>query len=132
MPTSSMSPILAAPKQPNTTNIDNAADVMIRLAGSARVADPAWRRELLDEAFMRAYGAQEQYRRSSGQPIPPDSRQGAQFLAFATALTRVSLQVRVSQLMAFTDPTRARELFEWIDLNLSPGVCDDPLVPDIR
>src|SRR5258705_4055509 len=58
-----------------------AADVMIRLAGSARVADPAWRRELLDEAFMRAYGAQEQYRRSSSQPIPPDSRQGAQFLA---------------------------------------------------
>ena len=106
-----------------------ASDVMIRLAGSARVADPAWRRELLDEAFMRAYGAQEQYRRSSAQPIPPDSRQGAQFLALATALTRVSLQVRVSQLMAFTDPTRARELFEWIELNLSPGVCEDPLVP---
>ena len=80
---------------------------------------------------MRAYGAQEQYRRSSAQPIPPDSRQGAQFLALATALTRVSLQVRVSQLMAFTDPTRARELFEWIELNLSPGVCEDPLVPAV-
>ena len=108
-----------------------AADVMIRLAGSARVADPAWRRELLDEAYMRAYGSQEQYRRSSSQPIPPDSRQGAQFLAFATALTRVSLQVRAAQLMAFTDPARARELFEWIDLNLSPGVCEDPLVPAV-
>src|SRR6266550_2949065 len=108
-----------------------AADVMIRLAGSARVADPAWRRELLDEAFMRAYGAQEQYRRSSAQPIPPDSRQGAQFLALATALTRVSLQVRVSQRMAFADPARARELFEWIELNLSPGVCEDPLVPAV-
>jgi hypothetical protein len=108
-----------------------AADVMIRLAGSARVADPAWRRELLDEAFMRAYGAQEPYRRSSGQPIPPDSRQGAQFLALATAMTRVSLQVRASQLMAFSDPARARELFEWIELNLSPGVCEDPLVPAV-
>jgi len=108
-----------------------AADVMMRLAGSPRIVDPAWRRELLDEAYMRAYGSQEQYRRSSSQPIPPDSRQGAQFLAFATALTRVSLQVRASQLMAFTDPERARELFEWIDLNLSPGVCEDPLVPAV-
>ena len=28
---------------------------------------------------MRAYAAQEQYRRSSTQAIPPDSRQGAQY-----------------------------------------------------
>ena len=108
-----------------------AADAMIRIASSPRVTDPAWRRELLDEAYMRAYAAQEQYRRSSTQAIPPDSRQGAQYLAYATSLTRVSLQVRAAQLMALTDPSRARELFEWIDLNLAPGVCEDPLVPAV-
>ena len=54
-----------------------AADALIRIASSPRVTDPAWRRELLDEAYMRAYAAQEQYRRSSTQAIPPDSRQGA-------------------------------------------------------
>src|SRR6267143_1834938 len=30
-----------------------AADAMIRIASSPRVTDPAWRRELLDEAYMR-------------------------------------------------------------------------------
>ena len=108
-----------------------AADALIRIASSPRIVDPAWRRELLDEAYMRAYGAQEQYRRSSTQAIPPDSRQGAQNLGYTTSLTRVSLQVRAAQLMALTDPPRARELFAWIDLNLAPGVCDDPLVPAV-
>jgi hypothetical protein len=33
--------------------------------------------------------------------------------------------------MALVDPRRAHELFEWIDLNLEPAVCDDPLVPAV-
>jgi len=109
-----------------------AADALIRLSGSPRITDRLWRRELLDQAYMRAYGAQAQYRRSAPPGnIPPDSRQGAQLLADATALNRVSLQVRTAQLMAYTDPIRARELFEWIDLNLAPTPCEEPLVPDI-
>ena len=107
-----------------------AADALLRLSTSPRV-DPAWRREIVDDAFFRAYGAQEQYRRSTPQPLSPDTRQGANQLAYSTALTRVSLQVRAARLMAFVDPDRARELFEWIDLNLAPGVCEDPLVPDV-
>ena len=108
-----------------------AADALIRLSGSPKITEDAWRRELLDEAFFRAYGAQEQYRRSALQPVPPDSRQGANDLASATALNRVSLQVRAAQLMAFVDPARAHELFEWIDLNLEPAACEDPLVPAV-
>jgi len=53
------------------------SDALIRISSLARV-DKAWRRELLNEAFMRAYGAPEQYRRTTTQQIPPDSRQGAQ------------------------------------------------------
>ena len=107
------------------------ADALIRIAGSGRVTDRAWQRELLDAAFMRAYGAQEQYRRSTTQPLPPDSRQGANRLAYDASITRVSLQIRAVQLMAFVDPARARELFEWIDLNLAPAACGDPLVPSV-
>jgi hypothetical protein len=106
------------------------ADVLIRVSALPRV-DQTWRRELLDDAYMRAYGAPEQYRRATTQQIPPDSRQGAQVFAYATALTRLTLQVRAVELMTFVDPRRARELFEWMELNLAPGVCADPLVPSV-
>ena len=79
---------------------------------------------------MRAYAAGDAYRRVAVPP-PPDSRRAAQSLASDAALTRVSLQVRATQLMAFVDPARARELFEWIDLDLVPGSCDSPLVPSV-
>ena len=98
------------------------ADALIRLSMSSRVPT-AWRRELLDEAFFRAYGAQEQFRRRSGEPLSPNTRQGADLLAYATPLTRVSLQVRVVELMRFVDPRRARRLFQWIELNPGRDVC---------
>jgi hypothetical protein len=106
------------------------ADALIRLSMSSRVPT-AWRRELLDEAFFRAYGAQEQFRRRAGEPLSPNTRQGADLLSYATPLTRVSLQVRVVELMRFVDPRRARELFEWIEVNLGRDACEDPLVPDV-
>jgi hypothetical protein len=106
------------------------ADVLIRVSQLPRV-DRTWRRELLDEAYMRAYSAPEQYRRASTRQIPADSRQGAQVFAYATALTRLTLQVRAVELMTLVDPRHARELFEWIELNLAPGVCADPLVPSV-
>lgn len=108
-----------------------AADVLLRLAGSSRVADAEQRRELLEEAYLRAYAASESYRRTAPSSTPPDSRQGAQATASATALTRVSLQVRAAELMASVDQARAREMFEWIDLDLVPGSCDSPLVPAV-
>jgi hypothetical protein len=110
---------------------DFAADALIRIGSSPKVVDPEWRRDLLDLAFMRAYGVRELHRRNSTAPIPPESRQGAQQLAFATSLTRLSLQVRAAQLMAFSDPARARELFEWIDLDVAPTACGEALAPSI-
>lgn len=106
------------------------ADVLLKLSSLSKV-DKEWRRELLDAAYMRAYSAPEQHRRTTTQQIPPDSRQGAQLFAYATALTRVTLQVRAVELMAFVDPLHARDLFEWIDLNLAPDACTDPLVPSV-
>jgi hypothetical protein len=105
-----------------------AADVLIQTAESPRVTDDAWRRELLDDAYAEAFAAQQPYRRTSA-PISPDTRQGAEALAADTRLNRVSLQVRVVQLMRFIDPARARELFGWIELTLDPDRCEVPLVP---
>src|ERR1700759_2885372 len=50
------------------------ADVLIRLSQLPKV-DKVWRREMLEEAFMRAYGAPEPYRRATTTQVPPDSRQ---------------------------------------------------------
>lgn len=110
--------------------LEFAASALIRLSGSSRASNQL-RRDLLDEAFMRAYGAYDDHRRSTTAPLQPESRQSAERLAYDTGLTRLTLQVRAAQLMAFTDPARARELFEWIDLNLAPGQCEDPLVPAV-
>src|SRR5262245_14430397 len=89
------------------------ADALLRIAQSSKVDDD-WRRELLTDAFLRAYGAQESYRRIAFQ-VPRESRQGAEALADDSRLTRLSLQVRAIQLLSMVDPGRARELFEWID-----------------
>ena len=79
------------------------ADVLIRIAGSTRVADLAWKREMLEEAFFRAYAAPVAYRRTSVR-VPPDSLQGALTQAYDTQIARVPLQVRAAQLMAFVAP----------------------------
>lgn len=105
-----------------------AADALIRIASSARVTNSAFKRELLRDAFFKAYAAREPYRRSTSQTISPETRQGVDLLASSMSLNRVSLQVRAAQLMAYVDQRSARELFEWIDLNPSEGICEDPLV----
>jgi len=105
------------------------ADALIRIAQSPRL-DKGRRRDILNDAFMRAYAAQDPYRRVS-YALPPDSRQGVEALAFDSRLTRVSLQVRATQMMAFVDPPRARELFEWIDPGIGATRCEEALVPGI-
>jgi hypothetical protein len=108
-----------------------AADALIRIASSPRVTDKSWKHELLVEAFFHAYSAPEPYRRSTPQSVAPDTREGARLFAYATSLNRVSLQARASQMMALVDGPAARDLFEWIDLDLEPAACDDLLVPAV-
>jgi hypothetical protein len=107
-----------------------AADVMLRIAGSARVTDPEWKQQLVTEAFLRAYASTESYRRTALR-VPPDSRQGAEVEAYDTGLNRATLQVRAVQLMLSLSPTRARELFEWMDVSPVAATCTDPLVPAV-
>src|ERR1700704_6161215 len=86
-----------------------AADALIRIASSARVTSSSWKRELLTDAFFKAYAVREAYRRSTPQSIPQETRQGAELLASAMSLNRVSLQGGAAQLMAFVDQRGARE-----------------------
>jgi len=105
-----------------------AADALIRIASSARVTNNGWKRDLLTQAFFKAYAVREPYRRSTTQSLPPETRQGADLLASSMSLNRVSLQVRAAQLMAYVNPRGGRELFEWIDINTSESACEDALV----
>jgi hypothetical protein len=106
-----------------------ATDLLIRLAGSPAVDAPE-KRTLLDSAFMRAYGAQQPYKRAAPPPQTPiDSRTGGLTRAYATGLDMLTLQVRATQAMLAVNPARARELFEWIDFYLPPASCDTALVP---
>ena len=57
----------------------------------------ALRRELLEEAFVRAHAAHDASRRSSTASLQPESRQSAQQLAYDTGLTRLTLQARARE-----------------------------------
>lgn len=105
------------------------ADALLRISSASSV-DDRWRKDLLELAFMRAYGAQESYRRIAFG-VSPDSRQGAMAAALDSRLTQVSLQTRATQLMALVDPQRARELFQWIPAGIERTPCEDELVPAI-
>ena len=107
-----------------------AADALIRVSASPALT-PALQRDLLDEAFMRAYATPDVSRRSSMTSLQPESRQSARQFAYDSGLTRLTLQARAAQRLAVVDKAHARELFEWIDVNFAPATCEDPLVPAV-
>ena len=105
-----------------------AADVLLRLAVSPRVLDSDCKRELIEDAWNHTYAVQEPYKRMALSP-PADTRAAALTRAYDTGLDRVSLQARAARAMAPLSASRAREIFEWIDFDLKPSTCEDPLVP---
>jgi hypothetical protein len=130
-PASRRSPAVEAlVEEAESVDPEFSSDVLIRAAVSAGATDPAWERELLDEAFVRAYAAQEPYRRVAA-PLPPDTRQQAEALAADARLDTVSLQLRVVQLMRLIAPAHARNLFEAIVVPVEAGACSSALVPAI-
>lgn len=113
---------------------DYAADALLRLAGSNRVSDPAWKRELLEEAFRLAPGAQHPYKRRFVAPLGAgSSREWILGQAYELELDTLSLECRAVRGMLAIDRGRARELFARIPpLNLPPPSCEDALVADVR
>ena len=106
-------------------------DVLLRLAGSPRVVDPAWKRELLEEAWDRTHFIQEPYRRAA-PGAPADSRAAMLTDAYDMKLDRVSLQARAARAMLALSPARAREMFEWIDFRAAAAVVRGTAGPGAR
>jgi hypothetical protein len=109
-----------------------AADLLIRIAESNKVADPTWKRELIEEAFRVAMAAQQPVKRVALPSSPTDTRTGSLAYAFELKMDALSLQCRAVNAMLPVDKQKARELFGEIgDLDLRPLACEDALVYDV-
>ncbi len=110
-----------------------AADLLIRIAESDKVADPAWKREILEEAFRLAPQAQQPFKREYTSTLYPiDTRAGFLGHAFGLKLDTLSLECRAVKAMLSIDKQKARALFSEIPkLDLKPISCEESLVYDI-
>lgn len=108
------------------------ADALIRVAQSSKVSDAALKRELLEEAFRLAAGAQQPLRRYS---VVGDVDTRASYLSygFDLKLDALSLRCRAVMAMLRLDRRRAREMLA--EIQPDPGLevlsCEDPLVYDV-
>lgn len=99
-----------------------AADLLLRLASSARIPERGWRIELVEEAFVTAANAQFAAPRSGRSNT--DSRFGPVALAARLSLDRLSLQAQAAEAMLALQPRRALELFREIRLQeFKPVSC---------
>jgi len=109
-----------------------AADLLIRIAESKKIADLAWKRELIEEAFRLAPSAQQAVKRVALPSSPTDTRTGFLAQAFELKLDALSLQCRALNAMLAVDTKKARELFaEMPRVQLPPLTCEDLLVYDV-
>jgi hypothetical protein len=84
------------------------ADILLRLAGSTVIADPAWKRQLIEEAFRAGAYAYLPYRKAGEDAT--DAR--ASRAHWDNGLEALTLQTRAVEAMLELDPQRARWLFE--------------------
>lgn len=109
-----------------------AADLLLRVAESDRVADRAWRQELIEDAFRFARDVQQPFKRLPLQGSTIDTRSGYLANALMLALDSLSLRCRAVKAMLLLDRRRAREMFTEIpNLKLKALTCEDPLVYDV-
>ena len=105
-----------------------AADALLRIAASSHAGDPAWSRQLIEDAFRIAAGAQQPYARRAWLK----SHGGLAEKAFAQGLDACTLQCRAVEAMLALDPKEAREMFEQIPAPSVPRLsCEDALAYDV-
>lgn len=115
-----------------STPADFAADLLIRIAESNKIADLTWKRELLEEAFRIAPNAQQRFKRNYASWQPIDTRAGYLAYALDLKLDTLSLQCRAVRAMLSVDKQKAREMFGEIPrLDLKPIGCEESLVYDV-
>lgn len=109
-----------------------AADVLLRLVESDRIAERLLKIELAARAFYLAESAQQPVKKRSAQPGGAvDTRPGYRSMAFRLNLDRLSLQSRAVNDMLPLDRAKARALVEQIRFpSLIPLGCEETLVYD--
>jgi hypothetical protein len=108
-----------------------AADLLLRLTKSPKVKDPAWKREMLEDAFRLSSKGEQNVKRDYAGSIR-DSQEGYRSLSLSLKLDVLSLQSRAITAMLAIDKKRAREMFSEVpDLKVPTLTCGDALVPDV-
>ncbi|HEX6183190.1 MAG TPA: hypothetical protein VFZ44_04705 [Pyrinomonadaceae bacterium] len=117
----------------NSAPPDVAADALIRLAGSDRVIDSAWKKQLVERAFVLAGDAPAPVRRKTASRVTLNVDTSAGYLTYAydLGLDTLSLRARAVRSMLALDPQRGLELFGQISLKVEPLKCGDALVYDV-
>ena len=109
-----------------------AADALLRLEESGKIANHEARLALLEEAFRFAAGVQYRMPLRALPGYDSDSRTAFLNLAYRLKLDALSLQTRAVRDLVSVDKPTARELFgEIARPALPPLTCDDALVPDV-
>lgn len=109
-----------------------ATDLLIGVAESARVTEPDWKKELIEEAFRMAADCQYQMPQRSVGPYPVDTRAGYLGEAFRLKLDALSLRCRAVESMLRLDKAKAVQLFGEIgNLKFPPVNCDGGLVYEV-
>jgi hypothetical protein len=109
-----------------------AADALLRLAESGRIADREARRSLVEQAFRLAPSAKFQVRMRAVPGTVADTRSGSLSQAYDLKLDALSLESRAVEDMLRIDPSKARAMFQDIPPPvLAPLTCDDALVYDL-
>lgn len=109
-----------------------AADALLRLVESGKIADRDARDDLTEQAFRLAGAAKFPVRMRGLPGTTVDTRSGFLSQAYGLKLDALSLQSRAVLDMLKIDPAKARKLF--LDIPppaLAPLTCDDALVYDV-
>jgi len=107
-----------------------AADAMIRIAALDKL-DKARRIELLEQAFQKASGAQQPYKRHATF-VRPGSPSGIVNRAYGQDLDAMSLRLRAIEALLPLDPQKAKELFIQTPPPNTPRLkCEEYLVYDV-
>ncbi|HXM45424.1 MAG TPA: hypothetical protein VN924_29575 [Bryobacteraceae bacterium] len=105
-----------------------AADVLLRIVDAPKVADAAWKREVLEDAFQLAGSAQQPFARRNwtGWPVSPLDK------AYTQGLDASTLQCKAVHGMLAIDYKRAREMFGEMPPPQIPRLtCEGSLVYDV-
>ena len=106
-----------------------AADALLRIVESGKLASQNSRRELVEQAFQLAAAAKFSVRMEGLPGTTTDTASGSLNQAYGLKLDVLTLQSRAVRDMLPIDPSHARDLFgQMVKPTLAPLTCDDALV----